>query len=133
MLFLCLNRVSANTPLFPSHPSTFPLKQILIIKNKIKSNKMFSRKKLTCSPYSLYSYALSLYIYTSIFPFLFTHHFLITKMALLFSILFFLISSVTACDRCVHQTKTAYFSKASALSCKISIFWWSPSFCSFLA
>ncbi|NP_001310811.1 expansin-like A1 precursor [Ziziphus jujuba] len=37
-------------------------------------------------------------------------------MALLFSILFFLISSVTACDRCVHQTKTAYFSKASALS-----------------
>jgi hypothetical protein len=32
---------------------------------------------------------------------------------------FFLISSATACDRCVHQSKVAYFNKASALSCKI--------------
>ncbi|XP_075108500.1 expansin-like A1 isoform X2 [Nicotiana tabacum] len=38
-------------------------------------------------------------------------------MALPFvSCLFFvLISSATACDRCVHQSKVAYFSKASAL------------------
>lgn len=34
----------------------------------------------------------------------------------LLSFLFFLISSATACDRCVHQTKAAYFSKSSALS-----------------
>ncbi|GAV76992.1 Pollen_allerg_1 domain-containing protein/DPBB_1 domain-containing protein [Cephalotus follicularis] len=30
--------------------------------------------------------------------------------------LIFLFSSATACDRCLHQTKVAYFSKASALS-----------------
>ncbi|TKY67789.1 Expansin A1 [Spatholobus suberectus] len=30
--------------------------------------------------------------------------------------LFLLASSATACDRCVHQSKAAYFSKASALS-----------------
>ncbi|KDP40448.1 hypothetical protein JCGZ_03948 [Jatropha curcas] len=30
-------------------------------------------------------------------------------------IFFFLISSTTACDRCVHQSKAAYFSKSSAL------------------
>lgn len=123
MLFLCPNRGSASTRLFPSHPSTIPLKQTLI-KKKWKSDKIFSSKKLTCSPHSLYKlYSFS--IYTTIFSFFFTNHFLINIMALYFSILFFLICSVTACDRCVHQTKTAYFSKASALSCKISIFWWS--------
>ncbi|KAF4357620.1 hypothetical protein F8388_007156 [Cannabis sativa] len=38
-------------------------------------------------------------------------------MALLLCFLFFLIlSSANACDRCVHQSKVAYFSKASALS-----------------
>ncbi|GLT96865.1 hypothetical protein SLE2022_144590 [Rubroshorea leprosula] len=31
-------------------------------------------------------------------------------------IFFFLVSSATACDRCVHQSKAAYFSHASALS-----------------
>nr|XP_023892648.1 expansin-like A1 [Quercus suber]POE60551.1 expansin-like a1 [Quercus suber] len=33
-----------------------------------------------------------------------------------FFFLFLLVSSSTACDRCVHKTKVAYFSKASALS-----------------
>uniref|UniRef100_A0A5B7A260 Putative Expansin-like protein isoform 1 n=1 Tax=Davidia involucrata TaxID=16924 RepID=A0A5B7A260_DAVIN len=37
-------------------------------------------------------------------------------MALFLCFLFLLISSGTACDRCVHQTKVAYFSKAPALS-----------------
>ncbi|KAJ0077636.1 hypothetical protein Patl1_35760 [Pistacia atlantica] len=37
-------------------------------------------------------------------------------MAFFLCFLFFLLSSATACDRCVHQTKVAYFSKASALS-----------------
>ncbi|GLT70639.1 hypothetical protein SLA2020_427030 [Shorea laevis] len=37
-------------------------------------------------------------------------------MAFFICFLFFLISSATACDRCVHQTRAAYFSKASALS-----------------
>ncbi|KAJ9704568.1 hypothetical protein PVL29_002904 [Vitis rotundifolia] len=37
-------------------------------------------------------------------------------MAIFLCFLFFLISSATACDRCVHHTKVAYFSKASALS-----------------
>ncbi|CAL5377997.1 unnamed protein product [Camellia sinensis] len=37
-------------------------------------------------------------------------------MALFLCLFFFLISSSSACDRCVHQTKVAYFSKASALS-----------------
>ncbi|EXB95381.1 Expansin-like A1 [Morus notabilis] len=39
-------------------------------------------------------------------------------MALLLCFLFFslIASSATACDRCVHQSKAAYFSKASALS-----------------
>ncbi|GKV34765.1 hypothetical protein SLEP1_g43110 [Rubroshorea leprosula] len=31
-------------------------------------------------------------------------------------VFFFLVSSATACDRCVHQSKAAYFSQASALS-----------------
>ncbi|KAJ9189467.1 hypothetical protein P3X46_000756 [Hevea brasiliensis] len=38
------------------------------------------------------------------------------KMSLFLCFLLFLVSSVTACDRCVHQTKAAYFSKASALN-----------------
>lgn len=37
-------------------------------------------------------------------------------MVLFLCFLIFLFSSATACDRCVHQTKVAYFSKASALS-----------------
>ncbi|XP_038705686.1 expansin-like A1 [Tripterygium wilfordii] len=37
-------------------------------------------------------------------------------MGILFCFLFVLISSATACDRCVHQSKAAYFSQASALS-----------------
>ncbi|KAL6965158.1 Expansin-like A2 [Sarracenia purpurea var. burkii] len=38
-------------------------------------------------------------------------------MALFLCFLFFLISSsANACDRCLHQTKVAYFSQASALS-----------------
>ncbi|XAR73039.1 hypothetical protein NMG60_11019891 [Bertholletia excelsa] len=37
-------------------------------------------------------------------------------MALFLCFLFFLISSASACDRCVHQAKVAYFSQASALS-----------------
>ncbi|XWS55154.1 hypothetical protein CRYUN_Cryun10bG0150500 [Craigia yunnanensis] len=37
-------------------------------------------------------------------------------MALYLCLLFLLVSSATACDRCVHQSKAAYFSKASALS-----------------
>ncbi|WCJ39971.1 expansin-like A2 [Euphorbia peplus] len=38
-------------------------------------------------------------------------------MAILLPFLFFLFSSyVSACDRCVHQTKAAYFSSASSLS-----------------
>ncbi|PON61510.1 Major pollen allergen Lol pI [Trema orientale] len=38
-------------------------------------------------------------------------------MAFFLCLLFFLIfASANACDRCVHQTKAAYFSKASALS-----------------
>lgn len=49
--------------------------------------------------------------------------FFVSKMALfLFSLSFFLISSASACDRCVHQTKAVYFSKALALSCKDSNF-----------
>nr|QHQ74418.1 expansin-like A1 [Stylosanthes guianensis] len=34
----------------------------------------------------------------------------------LFSLFFFLSSSATACDRCLHQSKASFFSKASALS-----------------
>lgn len=52
-------------------------------------------------------------IYTS--PLSFSPHSL-QKMAIFLCFLFFLISSATACDRCVHHTKVAYFSKASALS-----------------
>ncbi|CAK9153923.1 unnamed protein product [Ilex paraguariensis] len=37
-------------------------------------------------------------------------------MGLFLCVLFFLVFSATACDRCVHQTKVAYFSSASALS-----------------
>ncbi|XVE67252.1 hypothetical protein DITRI_Ditri08aG0145500 [Diplodiscus trichospermus] len=37
-------------------------------------------------------------------------------MAPFLCLLFLLFSSATACDRCVHQSKAAYFSKASALS-----------------
>ncbi|XP_050230885.1 expansin-like A1 [Mercurialis annua] len=37
-------------------------------------------------------------------------------MTVFLSILFILISSATACDRCLHQSKAAYFSKASQLS-----------------
>ncbi|KAE8008873.1 hypothetical protein FH972_005344 [Carpinus fangiana] len=37
-------------------------------------------------------------------------------MAFFICFLFFLISSATACDRCVHQTRAAYYSKASSLS-----------------
>ncbi|KAF8405496.1 hypothetical protein HHK36_010403 [Tetracentron sinense] len=37
-------------------------------------------------------------------------------MALFLCFLFFLISSATACDRCVHNTKAAYFSSSSVLS-----------------
>ncbi|EEF28288.1 expansin-like A2 [Ricinus communis] len=37
-------------------------------------------------------------------------------MAVFLFFLFFLISSATACDRCPHQSKAAYFSKASQLS-----------------
>ncbi|XWS67660.1 hypothetical protein CRYUN_Cryun04dG0025000 [Craigia yunnanensis] len=36
-------------------------------------------------------------------------------MALFLCFLFLLLSSATACDRCVHQSKAAYFSKASSL------------------
>jgi hypothetical protein len=39
-----------------------------------------------------------------------------------FLIFFLISSSATACDRCVHQTRAAYFSKASALSCKMQFF-----------
>lgn len=55
---------------------------------------------------------------------LFTSHSLTTlacEMGLFLCFFFFLvISSASACDRCVHQAKVAYFSKASALSCKDS-------------
>ncbi|GAY46065.1 hypothetical protein CUMW_094070 [Citrus unshiu] len=37
-------------------------------------------------------------------------------MAILLCFLFFLLSSATACDHCVHQSKVSYFSKTSALS-----------------
>ncbi|MBA0607681.1 hypothetical protein Godav_019951 [Gossypium davidsonii] len=37
-------------------------------------------------------------------------------MALFLCVLFLLLSSASACDRCLHQSKAAYFSKASALS-----------------
>ncbi|KAE9447404.1 hypothetical protein C3L33_20681, partial [Rhododendron williamsianum] len=37
-------------------------------------------------------------------------------MAFFLCSLFFLISSASACDSCVHQTKVAFFSKADALS-----------------
>ncbi|XAR59881.1 hypothetical protein NMG60_11015879 [Bertholletia excelsa] len=37
-------------------------------------------------------------------------------MAFFLCFLFILISSASACDRCIHQSKVAYFSKASALS-----------------
>ncbi|XP_018849193.1 expansin-like A2 [Juglans regia] len=37
-------------------------------------------------------------------------------MAVFICFLFFLISSATACNRCVHQTRAAYFTRASALS-----------------
>lgn len=37
-------------------------------------------------------------------------------MALFLPFIFLLFSSATACDRCVHQSKAAFFSKASALS-----------------
>ncbi|XP_016703527.2 expansin-like A2 [Gossypium hirsutum] len=39
-----------------------------------------------------------------------------TQMALFLCVLFLLLSSASACDRCLHQSKAAYFSKASALS-----------------
>ncbi|KAH8498036.1 hypothetical protein H0E87_017091 [Populus deltoides] len=38
------------------------------------------------------------------------------RMAVFLCFLFLIISSATGCDRCVHQSKVAYFSKASALS-----------------
>lgn len=44
------------------------------------------------------------------------------SLFLCFSFLLFFVSSVTACDRCVHQTKAAYFSKASALNCEDPLF-----------
>ncbi|MED6175269.1 Expansin-like A3 [Stylosanthes scabra] len=34
----------------------------------------------------------------------------------LFSLFLFLSSSATACDRCLHQSKASFFSKASSLS-----------------
>ncbi|KAG5248001.1 hypothetical protein OIU76_030222 [Salix suchowensis] len=37
-------------------------------------------------------------------------------MALFLCFLFLIVSSAAACDRCVHQSKVAYFSRASALS-----------------
>ncbi|XP_042509223.1 expansin-like A1 [Macadamia integrifolia] len=37
-------------------------------------------------------------------------------MAVFFCFLFFLLSSATACDRCVHQSKAAYFSSSAPLS-----------------
>ncbi|KAF9621672.1 hypothetical protein IFM89_030315 [Coptis chinensis] len=37
-------------------------------------------------------------------------------MAILLCFFFLLISSISACDRCVHQTKAAYFSSSAALS-----------------
>ncbi|KAE8687056.1 Expansin-like A1 [Hibiscus syriacus] len=37
-------------------------------------------------------------------------------MALLLCLLLIFLSSATACDRCLHQSKAAYFNKASALS-----------------
>lgn len=37
-------------------------------------------------------------------------------MALFLCLIALLVSSATACDRCVHQSKAAYFQKASALS-----------------
>lgn len=62
--------------------------------------------------------ALSSFSYYNYYPLWFLNSKI--RMALfLFSFLFFLIASATACDRCVHQTKAAYFSKSSALSCKI--------------
>ncbi|CAN4112608.1 unnamed protein product [Withania somnifera] len=36
-------------------------------------------------------------------------------MALLFFVFLLFVSSVTACDRCLHQSKVAYFSSASSL------------------
>lgn len=83
---------------------------------------------LICPPHSLptiYSPWLSLPLHTSTTPLWFLNSKI--RMALfLCSFLFFLISSATACDRCVHQTKAAYFSKSNALSCKIdhSFFCW---------
>lgn len=44
------------------------------------------------------------------------------KMSLFLCFLLFLVSSATACDRCVHQTRAAYFSRASALNCKSLLF-----------
>ncbi|XVE48767.1 hypothetical protein DITRI_Ditri01bG0028900 [Diplodiscus trichospermus] len=41
-----------------------------------------------------------------------------TQMAFLLCFLFLLLSSATACHRCVQHSNAAYFSKASALSCK---------------
>ena len=100
---------------------------------------------LICSPHSqaLHPVLHLPYIYGMYFP-SFTHHFLlinqkqknkkqkppnkkkkknrpVNKMALVlcFFMLFSVIaSSAFACDRCVHQSKAAYFSKASSLSCK---------------
>lgn len=43
-----------------------------------------------------------------------------------------LVSSATACDRCLHQSKAAFFSKASALSCNHNPSYVSPSVSSFL-
>ncbi|KAJ6717012.1 EXPANSIN-LIKE A1-RELATED [Salix koriyanagi] len=37
-------------------------------------------------------------------------------MAIFLCFLLLIISSATGCDRCVHRSKAAYFSKASALS-----------------
>ncbi|XP_043708498.1 expansin-like A2 [Telopea speciosissima] len=37
-------------------------------------------------------------------------------MAIFLCFLFFLLSSATACDRCVHQSKAAYFSSSAPLS-----------------
>lgn len=64
---------------------------------------------LTCNP-------LSTYVYISLMTHFCSIYCVLIKMALYLCFLFFLIYSATACDRCVHQSKAAYFSQSSSLS-----------------
>ncbi|KAF5449089.1 hypothetical protein F2P56_029571 [Juglans regia] len=77
-----------------------------------KWSRRMSRKNwemLACSPHS----STNVYIYVPQPLLLLDTR---NKMAVFLCFLFFLISSATACERCVHQTKAAYFNPASALS-----------------